>query len=45
MKTDTGDFYIDLVFYNFRMKRFVLFELKTQNICLSCLQKRSFVVR
>lgn len=27
--TDTDDYYIDLVFYNFRMKRFVLFELKT----------------
>ncbi len=26
--TDTDDFYIDLVFYNFRMKRFVIFELK-----------------
>lgn len=24
--TDTADFYIDLVFYNFKMKRFVLFE-------------------
>lgn len=27
--TDLDDFYIDLVFYNFRMKRFVIFELKT----------------
>lgn len=27
--TDCDDFYIDLVFYNFRMKRFVIFELKT----------------
>lgn len=27
--TDTEDFYIDLVFYNYRMKRFVIFELKT----------------
>ena len=25
--TDTDDFYIDLVFYNYRMKRFVIFEL------------------
>ena len=32
IKTDTGDFYIDLVFYNFRMKRFVLFELKTHSL-------------
>ena len=30
--TDTDDFYIDLVFYNFKMKRFVLFELKTHKI-------------
>lgn len=30
--TDTSDFYIDLVFYNFKMKRFVLFELKTHRI-------------
>lgn len=27
--TELDDFYIDLVFYNFRMKRFVIFELKT----------------
>ncbi len=31
--TQTSDFYIDLVFYNFKMKRFVIFELKTH--CLS----------
>lgn len=30
--TDTADFYIDLVFYNFKMKRFVLFELKTHKL-------------
>ena len=30
--TDTDDFYIDLVFYNFRMKRFVIFELKTHKM-------------
>ncbi len=30
--TDTGDFYIDLVFYNFKMKRFVIFELKTHKL-------------
>lgn len=29
IRTDLGDFYADLVFYNFRMKRFVIFELKT----------------
>lgn len=27
--TDTEDFYIDLVFYNIKLKRYVLFELKT----------------
>lgn len=32
IKTDTGDYYIDLVFYNYRMKRFVLFELKTHKL-------------
>lgn len=30
--TDLDDFYIDLVFYNFRMKRFVIFELKTHEM-------------
>jgi predicted nuclease of restriction endonuclease-like (RecB) superfamily len=30
--TQTSDFYIDLVFYNFKMKRFVLFELKTHRL-------------
>ncbi|MBP5420340.1 MAG: DUF1016 family protein, partial [Bacteroidales bacterium] len=30
--TDTADFYIDLVFYNYKMKRFVLFELKTHRL-------------
>lgn len=30
--TDLDDFYIDLVFYNFRMKRFVIFELKTHTL-------------
>lgn len=29
IRTDLGDFYADLVFYNYRMKRFVIFELKT----------------
>lgn len=32
VKTDTDDYYIDLVFYNYRMKRFVLFELKTHKL-------------
>lgn len=30
--TDLDDFFIDLVFYNFRMKRFVIFELKTHKM-------------
>lgn len=30
--TELDDFYIDLVFYNFRMKRFVIFELKTHRM-------------
>ena len=30
--TDLDDFYIDLVFYNFRMKRFVIFEIKTHEM-------------
>ena len=30
--TDTADFYIDLVFYNFKMKSFVLFELKIHQL-------------
>ena len=33
IETDTADFYIDLVFYNYRMKRFVIFELKTHKMC------------
>lgn len=32
IKTDTADFYIDLVFYNFMMKCFVIIELKTNKI-------------
>lgn len=30
--TDANDFFIDLVFYNFKMKRFVIFELKTHRL-------------
>lgn len=30
--TELDDFYIDLAFYNFRMKRFVIFELKTHTM-------------
>lgn len=35
MTTDTGDFYIDLVFYNIKLKRYVLFDL------LCCAQHKS----
>lgn len=30
--TETSDFFIDLVFYNYKMKRFVIFELKTHRL-------------
>jgi len=30
--TDTAEFFIDLVFYNYKMKRFVIFELKTHRL-------------
>jgi len=32
IRTDTQDFYIDLVFYNYILKCFVIFELKTHKI-------------
>lgn len=32
VRTDTDDFYIDLVFYNFTLKCFVIIELKTRKI-------------
>ena len=32
IRTETGDFYIDLVFYNYILKCFVLIELKTNKI-------------
>jgi len=32
IRTETGEFYIDLVFYNFVLKCFVLIELKTHKI-------------
>ena len=32
IRTETADFYIDLVFYNFKMKCFVLIELKTNKL-------------
>lgn len=30
--TELSDYYIDLVFYNYKMKRFVIFELKTHKM-------------
>lgn len=32
IKTETSDFYIDLVFYNYILKCFVIIELKTQKL-------------
>jgi predicted nuclease of restriction endonuclease-like (RecB) superfamily len=32
ISTETKDFYIDLVFYNYQLKCFVLFDLKTQDL-------------
>jgi predicted nuclease of restriction endonuclease-like (RecB) superfamily len=32
IRTETSDFYIDLVFYNYMLKCFVIVELKTNNI-------------
>jgi predicted nuclease of restriction endonuclease-like (RecB) superfamily len=32
IKTDMGDYYIDLVFYNYKMRCFVLIDLKTSQI-------------
>lgn len=43
--TETCDFYIDLVFYNFRMKRFVIFELKTHKMTHSDLGQLDMYVR
>lgn len=30
--TETDDFFIDLVFYNYKMKRFIIFDLKTHKL-------------
>lgn len=43
--TDTADFYIDLVFYNFKMKRFVIFELKTHKLTHQDLGQLDMYVR
>lgn len=43
--TEMDDFYIDLVFYNFRMKRFVIFELKTHKMGHSDIGQLDMYVR
>ena len=43
--TDTTDFYIDLVFYNFKMKRFVIFELKTHKLTHQAIGQLDMYVR
>ncbi len=43
--TDTGDFFIDLVFYNFIMKRFVIFELKTHKLTHQAIVQLDMYVR
>lgn len=43
--TDTADFYIDLVFYNFKMKRFVIFELKTHKLTHQAIGQLDMYVR
>lgn len=43
--TETDDFFIDLVFYNFRMKRFVIFELKTHKMRHSDIGQLDMYVR
>ena len=43
--TQTDDFYVDLVFYNFKMKRFVLFELKTHKLTHSDVGQLDMYVR
>ena len=43
--TQTSDFYIDLVFYNFKMKRFVIFELKTHRLTHQDIGQQDMYVR
>ena len=45
ISTDTGDFYIDLVFYNIKLKRYVLFELKTHSLTHSDVGQLDMYVR
>lgn len=43
--TDAGDYYIDLVFYNYLMKCFVLIDLKTAKICHQDIGQMDMYVR
>ena len=43
--TDSEDFYIDLVFYNIKLKRYVLFELKTHPLTHSDVGQLDMYVR
>lgn len=45
IRTDLGDFYADLIFYNYRMKRFVIFELKTHALSHSDIGQLDMYVR
>jgi hypothetical protein len=43
--TDTSDFFIDLVFYNYYLKCFVLIELKTEKLTHSAIGQMDMYVR
>ncbi|MEL6671482.1 MAG: PDDEXK nuclease domain-containing protein [Bacteroidota bacterium] len=45
ISTDTADFYIDLVFYNYRLKCFVLIDLKTQRLNHEAIGQMDMYVR
>ena len=43
--TDTSDFYIDLVFYNYHLKCFVLIDLKTEKLTHAAIGQMDMYVR
>ena len=43
--TDTSDFYIDLVFYNYHLKAFVLIDLKTSRLSHADIGQMDMYVR
>ncbi|RDC64318.1 uncharacterized protein AHMF7616_02931 [Adhaeribacter pallidiroseus] len=43
--TDTSDFYIDLVFYNYYLKCFVLIDLKTDKLTHAAIGQMNMYVR